>query len=112
MATGAIVDATIIDAPCATKNAEKASDPEMHQTKKGNQWYFGIKAHFGVDSGAKLIHAAIATPPMAPRRAQTGLRRESSPGVRSGRKSCLSQFEAPYCMATLSLSCLCLHFLG
>jgi IS5 family transposase len=48
--TGTIVDATIIYAPSWTKNADKARDPEMHQTKKGNRWYFGMKAHFGVDS--------------------------------------------------------------
>jgi transposase, IS5 family len=42
-----IVDATIVNAPSSTKNAKKARDPEMHQTKKGNQWYFGMKAHFG-----------------------------------------------------------------
>lgn len=62
VATGTIVDATIINAPCSTKNARKARDPEMHQTKKGNQWYFGMKAHLGVDSRTKLIHAAVATP--------------------------------------------------
>jgi IS5 family transposase len=62
VATGTIVDATIINAPSSTKNADKARDPEMHQTKKGNQWYFGMKAHFGVDSRTKLIHAAVATP--------------------------------------------------
>src|SRR6478609_3800722 len=62
VATGTIVDATIISAPSSTKNAEKARDPEMHQTKKGNQWYFGMKAHLGVDSRTKLIHAAVATP--------------------------------------------------
>ena len=62
VATGTIVDATIINAPSSTKNAEKARDPEMHQTKKGNQWYFGMKAHFGVDSRTKLIHAAAAMP--------------------------------------------------
>jgi transposase, IS5 family len=61
IATGTIVDATIIAAPSSTKNAHKARDPEMHQTKKGNQWYFGMKAHFGVDSRAKLIHAVAAT---------------------------------------------------
>src|SRR5215468_7489162 len=60
--TGTIVDATIINAPSSTKNATKARDPEMHQTKKGNQWYFGMKAHLGVDSRSKLIHAAVATP--------------------------------------------------
>ena len=62
IATGTIVDAAIIHAPSSTKNADKARDPEMHQTKKGNQWYFGIKAHLGVDSRTKLIHAAVATP--------------------------------------------------
>ena len=62
VATGTIVDATIINAPSSTKNADKARDPEMHQTKKGNQWYFGMKAHFGVDSRTKLIHAVVATP--------------------------------------------------
>jgi hypothetical protein len=48
--------------PSSTKNAKKARDPEMHQTKKGNQWYFGMKAHIGIDSRTKLIHAAVATP--------------------------------------------------
>ena len=62
VATGTIVDATIINAPSSTKNADKARDPEMHQTKKGNQWYFGMKAHFGIDSRTKLIHAVVATP--------------------------------------------------
>jgi len=62
VATGTIVDATIISAPSSTKNAKKARDPEMHQTKKGNQWYFGMKAHIGIDSRSKLIHAAVATP--------------------------------------------------
>src|SRR5215468_1358329 len=61
VATGTIVDATIINAPFSTKNADKARDPEMHQTKKGNQWYFGMKAHFGVDSRSKLIHAVQTT---------------------------------------------------
>src|SRR5215468_1641755 len=62
VATGTIVDATIINAPSSTKNADKARDPEMHQTRKGNQWYFGMKAHLGVDSRSKLIHAVAATP--------------------------------------------------
>src|SRR6201982_137857 len=62
VATGTIVDATIINAPSSTKNAEKARDPEMHQTRKGNQWYFGMKPHLGVDSRSKLIHAVAATP--------------------------------------------------
>ena len=63
VATGTIVDATIINAPASTKNAaDKARDREMHQIKKGNQWYFGMKAHFGVDSRTKLIRAVTATP--------------------------------------------------
>jgi transposase, IS5 family len=60
--TGTIIDATIIHAPSSTKNKQKARDPDMHQTKKGNQWYFGMKAHIGVDSKTKLIHAVVATP--------------------------------------------------
>jgi len=58
---GTIVDATIISAPSSTKNRAKERDPEMHQTKKGNQWYFGMKAHIGVDSRTKLIHSVAAT---------------------------------------------------
>lgn len=58
---GTIVDATIIAAPSSTKNRQKERDPEMHQTKKGNQWYFGMKAHLGVDSRTKLIHSVAAT---------------------------------------------------
>jgi IS5 family transposase len=59
--TGTIVDATIIEAPSSTKNRDQARDPEMHQTKKGNQWHFGMKAHVGVDSRNKLIHTVVAT---------------------------------------------------
>ena len=55
------MDATIINAPSSTKNRTKERDPEMHQTKKGNQWYFGMKPHIGVDSRAKLIHSVAAT---------------------------------------------------
>lgn len=58
---GTIVDATLIHAPSSTKNKEQKRDPEMHQTKKGNQWYFGMKAHVGVDSKTKLIHTALVT---------------------------------------------------
>ena len=54
VATGTIVDATIINAPASTKNANKARDPEMHQTKKGNHWYFGMKAHFLVSTAAPV----------------------------------------------------------
>ncbi|MDR4468082.1 MAG: IS5 family transposase [Nitrospira sp.] len=58
---GTIVDATIVAAPSSTKNRTKERDPEMHQTKKGNQWYFGMKAHIGVDSQTKLIHSVAVT---------------------------------------------------
>ena len=59
---GTIVDATILDAPSSTKNKAKERDPEMHQTRKGNQWFFGMKAHVGVDSKTKVIHSVVATP--------------------------------------------------
>ncbi len=59
---GTIVDASIINAPSSTKNKEGKRDPDMHQTKKGNQWYFGMKAHIGVDSKTRLIHSVVATP--------------------------------------------------
>ena len=58
---GTIVDASIISAPSSTKNKKKERDPEMRQTRKGNQWYFGMKAHIGVDSRTKLIHSVVAT---------------------------------------------------
>jgi len=62
MREGTIVDATIIAAPSSTKNQSKERDPQMHQTKKGNQWYFGMKAHVGADAGSGLIHTVIGTP--------------------------------------------------
>ena len=62
MKGGTIVDATIIDAPSSTKNAEKKRDPEMHSTKKGNQWRFGMKCHVGVDAGSGLAHTIVTTP--------------------------------------------------
>jgi IS5 family transposase len=58
---GTIVDATLIAAPPSTKNQEKTRDPEMHQTKKGNQWHFGMKIHIGADSKTGLIHSATVT---------------------------------------------------
>jgi IS5 family transposase len=58
---GTIVDATIIAAPSSTKNQAQARDPEMRQTRKGQQWYFGMKLHVGVDSRTKLIHAMTTT---------------------------------------------------
>ena len=59
---GTIVDATIINAPTSTKNKDKQRDPDMHQTRKGNQWYFGMKTHIGVDSKTRLIHSVVVTP--------------------------------------------------
>ena len=59
---GSIVDATIIAAPSSTKNATGERDPEMHQTKKGNQWHFGMKAHIGVDADSGLVHTVLTTP--------------------------------------------------
>ncbi len=61
MRGGTIVDATIINAPDSTKNASGERDSEMHQTKKGNQWYFGMKAHIGVDAGSGYVHSVTAT---------------------------------------------------
>jgi transposase, IS5 family len=58
---GTLVDATLIAAPPSTKNAKKQRDPEMHQTKKGNQWYFGMKAHIGADRDSKLVHTVVVT---------------------------------------------------
>jgi transposase, IS5 family len=62
VSTGTIVDATIIAAPSSTKNAPGTRDPAMHQTRKGQQWSFGMKGHFGVDSQSKLIHSVEVTP--------------------------------------------------
>jgi IS5 family transposase len=61
MRQGTIVDATIIAAPSSTKNKEKSRDPEMHQTRKGNQWYFGMKAHIGVDVASGVVHTVTGT---------------------------------------------------
>jgi transposase, IS5 family len=61
MREGTMVDATIIAAPPSTKNKDKARDPEMHQTKKGNQWYFGMKAHIGADAESGLVHSLHVT---------------------------------------------------
>ncbi|EPM7261709.1 IS5 family transposase [Pseudomonas aeruginosa] len=59
--TGTVVDATIIAAPSSTKNKDGERDPEMHQTKKGNQWHFGMKAHIGVDADSGLVHSVVGT---------------------------------------------------
>jgi hypothetical protein len=61
--TGIIVDGALIGAPSATKNADKARDPVMHQTRKGQQWYFGMKLHSGVDSQSGLAHSAVVSRP-------------------------------------------------
>ena len=61
MTQGTLVDATIIEAPSSTKNKRQQRDPEMHQTKKGNQWHFGMKAHIGVDADSGLVHTVIGT---------------------------------------------------
>lgn len=61
MRGGSIVDATIIAAPSSTKNASGTRDPEMHQTKKGNEWHFGMKAHIGVDACSGYVHSVTAT---------------------------------------------------
>ncbi len=61
VSTGTIVDATIISAPSSTKNREGKRDPEMHQTRKGNEWHFGMKAHIGLDSRLKIMHSVAAT---------------------------------------------------
>lgn len=59
--SGTLVDATIIDAPSSTKNEAKARDPEMSSTKKGNDWYFGMKAHIGVDADSGIVHSLETT---------------------------------------------------
>ena len=61
MRGGTIVDATLISAPSSTKNEKKERDPEMHQTKKGNEWYFGMKCHVGVDAGSGYVHSLETT---------------------------------------------------
>lgn len=58
---GTLVDATLIAAPSSTKNQAKQRDPEMHQTRKGNQWHFGMKAHIGADRDSKLVHTVVVT---------------------------------------------------
>lgn len=59
--SGTAIDATLIAAPSSTKNSTGARDPEMHQTKKGNQWHFGMKAHIGVDADSGLVHSVVGT---------------------------------------------------
>ena len=61
MREGTLIDATIIAAPSSTKNRRRERDPDMHQTKKGNQWYFGMKAHIGADEASGLVHSVEGT---------------------------------------------------
>jgi IS5 family transposase len=61
MREGTIVDATLIAAPPSTKNKDGKRDPEMHQSKKGNDWHFGMKAHIGVDAASGLVHTVVGT---------------------------------------------------
>jgi IS5 family transposase len=58
---GTLVDATLIAAPPSTKNQARQRDPERHQTRKGNQWYFGMKAYIGADRDSKLVHTVVVT---------------------------------------------------
>ena len=64
---GAVVDTTIVHGPTSTRNEKRERDPEMHQTRKGNQWSFGMKVHVGVDKDSGLIHSVFPTP-LPPRR--------------------------------------------
>lgn len=61
MREGTLVDATIINAPSSTKNRDRKRDEEMHQTRKGNQWYFGMKAHIGVDRDSGMVHTVVSS---------------------------------------------------
>jgi transposase, IS5 family len=61
MSQGTLIDATLIAAPSSTKNRKHERDPQMHQTKKGNQWYFGLKAHIGADEQSGLVHTVVST---------------------------------------------------
>jgi IS5 family transposase len=64
--SGTLVDATIIDAPSSTKNEDRARDPEMSSTKKGNDWFFGMKAHVGVDADSGIVHSLATTTAKVP----------------------------------------------
>jgi transposase, IS5 family len=61
MKESTLVDTTIFEAPPSTKNAEKSRDPQMHQTKKGNDWHFGMKSHISVDADSDLVHSVTTT---------------------------------------------------
>ena len=84
---GTIVDASIIEAPSSTKNRSGGRDPEMHQTKKGNEWRFGMKVHIGADAQTGVVHSVTTTPanvasaPVTPRRREAGVGRAGYQGV-------------------------------
>ena len=88
---GTIVDATILDASASTKNRAQARDPEMHQVKKGNQWYFGMKAHIGVDAATGLVHSVATTAASSARPSRVIARVMRPPD------SCNSVTSAPVC---------------
>ncbi len=87
---GTIVDATLIHAPSSTKNQDGKRDPEMHQTKKGNQYYFGMKAHIGADAESGLVHSVAGTPANVAC-ADAGYKRPPPPRVKGARSSGRSQ---------------------
>jgi len=103
--TGTIVDATIIHAPSSTKNREQQRDPEMHQTKKGNQWYFGMKAQVGVDSKTKLIHSELVDTGQCGRRHRAGrvATRRRDAGVGRPSVSRPDRGDSPICIASARL---------
>jgi hypothetical protein len=88
--SGTLVDATIIDAPPSTKNKAKARDPEMSSTKKGNDWYFGMKAHVGVDADSGTVHSPDTTTARSGMSFFMAMRPQSGPirgmSVRSARR--------------------------
>ena len=95
ISNGTIVDATIISAPSSTKNKDGKRDPEMHQTAKGKQWYFGMKAHVVVDSRHKLIHTVLVS-------AANVADRLALPHLLRGKEACVSGDQATRAIATLS----------
>jgi IS5 family transposase len=95
---GTLVDATLIAAPSSTKNEKRSRDPEMHQTKKGNQWYFGLKAHIGAGRDSRLVHTVVVTAANVPDLAKMaellhGDEKQvhatpATPAWKNGRRSC------------------------
>lgn len=73
------MDTTIINAPNSTKNKDKKRDPEMHQTKRGNQYFFGMKSHIGVNADSGLVHSVVGTPTNVADVTQVMRKRKSEP---------------------------------